>query len=377
MARLNPALSKIIDQKGQVEITLTLSRPVPFRVIHLQKPPRLAVELQSTDLSGLQLLDLSRSDHVVDGAAGLVDPKTSRLVLQFDRPFVVEAVRTALPSEALRVVVALRPSSEAELAERALRQADQSKVNAAPIPSQTLSRQDGSRPLRVMLDPGHGGIDPGALAGDLTEAQLILGFAKDLQRLLQEAGMEAFLTRDGDYYVSLERRVALAQQAQADLMLSLHADAADDESASGSKAYTISEEASDRLSKLLIRRQERAAMLSGVDLTAQDDAVADVLVDLARHNTLPRSRALADAIIGGLQATVGDLHSRPRSEASFSVLKAAEVPSVLLELGFLSNPNDLERLTDPVWQGRAQQGILKALQAWAKDDAAEAVKLRR
>ncbi len=377
-ARLDIGKSEIVKEEAGLRVSLVFSAPVPFRVTHLQEPPRLVVDFTNGDLRGVDPSEISRSVHVVAGAAGPLSADCSRMVLQFDSPFLLERTKVEAMGEGIRANLWLRGGSTTELAKQAQTEAELAGGSTKNRPAQpVIHRQDGMRPLRVMLDPGHGGIDPGALSMGQVEAHLMLEFALELRDLLEGAGMDVLLTRDTDSYVSLESRVAMAQRANVDLFLSLHADALNEGEASGATVYTISEKASDKLSKLLVQRHNRGEILAGVDLTAQDDQIADVLTDLARQNTLPRADALADQIVKALQQSAGPMHKHPRLEASFSVLKAAEVPSVLLELGFLSNAEDLARLNDATWRAQSQKGILIALQRWAKEDAAIAEKLRR
>ncbi len=160
------------------------------------------------------------------------------------------------------------------------------------------------------------------------------------------------------------------------MFLSLHADALVEGRASGSTIYTLSEKASDIATQKLAERHDRSDRLAGIDLSQQDDVIADVLMDLARLETAPRSDRLADALVAGLGKTVG-IHKRPRLSAGFSVLKAPDIPSVLLELGFLSSKRDRDRLVDANWRASAANGIRDGLVAWAISDAADARLLRK
>ncbi len=229
----------------------------------------------------------------------------------------------------------------------------------------------------VVLDPGHGGIDPGAEYDGAVEGDLMLTFARELQEVLLRAGnFKVVLTREGDVFVPLEARVSLARNVGADVFLSLHADALVEGCASGATIYTQSDRASDIASRKLAERHDRADLLAGVDLSDQDDVIATILMELARTETAPRTDKLANALVSGLAQAVG-VHKRPRLSAGFSVLKAPDIPSVLIELGFLSSPRDLQRLRDPEWRKRAAKGVRVALQAWAAADAADALLLRK
>ena len=184
------------------------------------------------------------------------------------------------------------------------------------------------------------------------------------------------LTRQGNEFVPLEARLSIARRAAADVFLSLHADALVEGRASGSTVYTLSERASDTASQKLAERHDRGDLLAGVDLSGQDDVIARVLMDMARNETAPRTGKLAEALVAGLRATVG-VHKRPHLQAGFSVLKAPDIPSVLIEIGFLSSERDRERLLDPDWRAQAAGGIRDALLAWAEQDALDSQALHK
>ncbi|MCC6008452.1 MAG: N-acetylmuramoyl-L-alanine amidase, partial [Rhodobacteraceae bacterium] len=182
--------------------------------------------------------------------------------------------------------------------------------------------------------------------------------------------------RDDDIFVALQSRVSQARAAGADVFLSLHADALAEGRAMGTTVYTLSETASDAASQRLAAEHDRADLLAGVDLGDQDDIIASVLMDLARTETQPRSERLARALVEGIGAATGRLYKRPHLSAGFSVLRAPDIPSVLVELGFMSDPRDLRNLLDPDWRAQAAAGIVDALETWAEADAAEAGLLR-
>ncbi|MDF0600056.1 N-acetylmuramoyl-L-alanine amidase [Psychromarinibacter sp. C21-152] len=379
LARLDSARSALRDDGRGLELVLGLSQPVPYRVFTLDDPRRLVLDFSVVDWSGLDAdaIDTTEAARVV--SAGVFRPGWSRMVVELARPMAVgEAWMDT--GDAARVTVKLVPVAPEVFAAAA--GAPSSALFALPEPSGDLPpphrRQDGSRPVVVVLDPGHGGIDPGAERDGVVEADLMLRFARELREVLQRAGgFDVVLTRDDDIFVPLEMRVSIARMAGADVFLSLHADALAEGRARGATIYTLSEEASDVASEKLAERHDRGDLLAGVDLTEQDDRVAHVLMEMARLETRPRADRLADALVAALEDSIGPLHKRPRLEASFSVLKAADIPSVLVELGFLSSKRDRENLLDPDWRAQAADGIRDALIAWAKADAAEASLLRQ
>jgi N-acetylmuramoyl-L-alanine amidase len=252
------------------------------------------------------------------------------------------------------------------------------KPREEPDAERPPERQRGDRPLIIMLDPGHGGFDPGAERDGVTEADLMLTFARELQEVIvRKSGHTVLLTRNADDFIPLPERVRMARTAGADLFMSLHADALLSGVASGARVYTLSKIASDEASAKLAERMDRASLLAGMDLTAQDDTLAEALMDIARLEVEPRANRLADALVQTLTETVGDMHKRPRQSADFSVLRAPDIPSVLVELGFLSSDNDLARLLSRDWRARAAEGIRLGIDNWAVSDAAEAALVRQ
>ncbi|SLN11508.1 N-acetylmuramoyl-L-alanine amidase AmiA precursor [Pseudoruegeria aquimaris] len=382
LARLEAARSGVADARGGgIEAKLLLSQPVPYRVFTLDEPRRVVLDFREVDFSGITPDDLLSGSNATGLRFGVFRPGWSRMVIDLAGPqAVVEAGMRTDPATG-RAAITLR--TEAVDAETYAAQAGPppgagwERPQPADVPP-LVRRQDGSRPLRVVLDPGHGGIDPGAERGGHKEADLMLTFARELkEKLLRAGGYEVLLTREEDVFVPLETRVSIARAFGADVFLSLHADALAEGRATGTTLYTLSDRASDRASALLAERHDRDQLLAGVDLTEQDDVIAIVLMEMVRRDTMPRADKLASALLDGLKANEITLYKKPKLSAGFSVLKSPDIPSVLIELGFLSNPSDLDRLQDAAWRDRAAGAILDGLKAWAAADAAEARLLRK
>ena len=201
----------------------------------------------------------------------------------------------------------------------------------------------------------------------------MLTFARELkERLVRAGGFTVIMTRDDDIFVPLETRISIARAAGADVFLALHADALAEGEAVGATIYTLADAASDAAGATLAERHDRDDLLSGVDLTGQDDLVAGILMDMARTETEPRTQRLAAALQAAMQADGVKMHRIPHQFARFSVLKSPDIPSALIELGFLSSARDLARLTDPDWRARMAGAIVTGLKAWAIEDAAQA-----
>jgi len=367
LARLDPAGSQIVDEGDGMAVTLALSQPVPWRVRLLDAPPRLVLDLREVDWTGLQ--DMPQTSAALLGLrAGVFRPGWSRLVIELASPM---RVTTAQMTTDPGTVVHLRldPTTQADFALQAAlpEPADWALPDPAVLPPGPR-REDG--PMIVVLDPGHGGLDPGAERDGQTEAALMLQFARELKEaLVRDGGFDVVITRDEDLFVPLETRISIARAAGADVFISLHADAIAEGEAVGATIYTLAAEASDEASAALAERHDRDDLLAGVDLTAQDDLVAEVLMDMARTTTAPRTARLADALQAAIQGADIKMHRQPQQRAGFSVLKSPDIPSVLIELGFLSSARDLARLNDPDWRARMTGALRDGLLAWAAVDA--------
>jgi N-acetylmuramoyl-L-alanine amidase len=368
LARLDPAASSMIDQGETLSITLQLSQPVPWRVRLADNPRRLIMDFREVDWSGVA--DMPRdSTRIADLRAGSFRPGWSRLVMELRAPMAVMAAEMATDTGAT-VRIDLFPTTPADFARQAAlpEPPEWALPKAAALPAPTPR---GTGPLTVVLDPGHGGIDPGAERDGHTEAELMLTFARELKELLvRDGGFRVVMTREEDVFVPLEARISVAHAAGADVFLSLHADALAEGEAVGATIYTLSEEASDEAARALAERHDRDDLLSGIDLTEQDDLVATVLMDMARTETQPRIDRLALALRQSISGAGLKMHRHPIQQAGFSVLKSPDVPSVLIELGFLSSASDLERLIDPEWRANMAAAIRDALRVWAAEDAA-------
>jgi N-acetylmuramoyl-L-alanine amidase len=368
LARLDVAASSVRDDAGNVVLRLGLSQPVPWRVRLRDAPPRVILDFREVDWTGIDAVARS-APQVAALRAGVFRPGWSRLVLELAQPMVV-ARAGMLTGQGTAVEVTLTPASAVDFAARAglPEPADWALPDAADVPA-PVPRGDG--PLVVVLDPGHGGIDPGAERDGETEADLMLIFARALKEaLLRDGAFQVVLTRDEDVFVPLETRSSIARAAGAHVFISLHADALEEGEAVGATIYTLSDDASDEAAQALAERHDRDDLLAGIDLSAQDDLVASVLMDMARTETAPRIDRLALALELAIKAADLRMHRHPRQQAGFSVLKTPDIPSVLIELGFLSSDRDLERLRDENWRRAMTEAILAGLVAWAAEDAA-------
>ncbi|MEM7296182.1 MAG: N-acetylmuramoyl-L-alanine amidase [Pseudomonadota bacterium] len=378
LARVNAERSGIIDMRGGVELRLALSQGVPYRIFTLETPYRAVIEFNEVDWTGLD----GRFDASEIANARVTGPSGgwSRLILTLDRPLAVSSAKLEADLDSVRLTVRFDPIGADAFAKTAGLPGNEAWAGLVPqLLEPAKTRQTGER-LVVALDPGHGGIDGGATGHGIEEADLTLQMARELRDLLRQlAHVDVVLTRDADVFVPLPDRMSRARAAGADVFLSLHADslAKGNGYAEGASVYALSERDGERASSVLTEREDRNDLLAGVELAGADDEVASILLDLARRETAPRSEKLSRALIKGLAAEGARLNSNPTRSAHFAVLRSADIPSVLVEVGFLSSERDRAELLSREGRKRLALGLARGLMGWALEDAADAQLLRR
>lgn len=371
LARVETGHSLISDAwGGGLRVELALTQGVPYRAYVLDDPRRLVLDFREVDWTGVSRDVLLNADRASDVRFGAFRPGWSRMVVDLAGPLVPDSIEMKVDSQSgkARLRVDLREVDAEAFAAGA--GAPHDPRWDLPPPAQVakrLTRGDG--PLVVVLDPGHGGIDPGAEREGHSEKDLMLRFARELKEVLVRSGrFQVVLTREDDSFVSLERRIAIAHESGAHVFISLHADALAEGRARGATVHLLRESASDEASQQLAERHDRDDILSGVDLRGQDDEVAGILMDLARQETQPRAERLARQLIKGFKAVKVPVNSRSVRYASFSVLKSADIPSVLLEVGFMSSERDLKNLTNANWRLETAVAIRDSLRKWMDED---------
>ncbi len=334
----------------------------------LGNPHRLVIDLPETRF-GFDEKSLEARGLVSRVRYGLVGKGRSRLILTLRGPFNVENLRVLKNENALgyRLVADIVAASDREFAEKLKSQkevtgsterTEHSAVNAGP------SGDSARRPFTVMIDPGHGGIDSGAESlNGIKEKNLTLAFGKELrERLSREPGIKVLMTRDDDTFLRLSERVRLARQHDADLFISIHADTINQRDIRGATVYTISDKASDAVARAMAERENRSENLGGA-LPDEQPEVADILLDLTRRETHTFSLSFAEKIIAELQGQV-NLINNPHRFAGFQVLRAPDIPSVLIEIGYLSNPDDEKLISNPEWRKKLADRIALAVRAF-------------
>ena len=376
LARLDVTQSRVVEAGEGVEITLYLSQPVPWRVFTLDAPRRLVLDFREVDWRGARPEDLIQGRPASDVRFGALRPGWSRMVVDLVAPMAVTtaemAVGAADGTATLRV--RLDPVDAATYAAGAGVPPgagwDDAALTGATVDGALMPPPPDDGETVVVIDPGHGGVDPGAMREGVVEAELMLVFARELAEAVNRTGtMRAVLTREADIFVPLAERMTIARAAGADVLLSLHADALEEfDAARGASVYTLSQEAVDAASARMAERHGRGDLLAGLDLSGQDDTVATVLMDLARLETAPAAIRLADTLVVTMAQAGAVMNSRPRREGPLAVLNAADFPSVLIEAGFLSSEDDRARLTTAEGRAPIIRGIVDGLQLWAADE---------
>jgi N-acetylmuramoyl-L-alanine amidase len=351
----------------QTRFVVDLNRKVDLVVFTLADPYRVVVDLPQTSFKFPAKTGEQGRGLVKAFRFGLIMQGGSRIVLdakgpvRLDKAFVLDAAEGQPARLVLDLVATDRASFMRSLAlgNRPAAQSASVKPSEPPPP-----KPDGdARPL-IVLDPGHGGIDNGTRgSGGELEKDVVLAFAQTLREKLESSGkFRVAMTRSEDIFIPLGERVRFARSRSAELFISLHADALPrrEGQAEGATVYTLSENASDAEAARLAETENKADVIAGVDLTSEPDDVANILVDLAQRETKTFSMQFARTAVDELK-TAARLHKHPLKSAGFKVLLAPDVPSVLVELGYMSTKDDLKQLTSASWRAKTAQALAQAV----------------
>jgi N-acetylmuramoyl-L-alanine amidase len=360
--------ARLSQNENAANLVFDLSRSVDATASALALPDRIVVDMPEVNFHldpSVGRVAASPNGSLVKGFRfGLLAPGKSRIV--------IDLARTACPAQ-----VSAKPIVEGEPAARLtieLRPCDPSAFAALARSSAvaTASASPAATPVHpvIVLDPGHGGVDGGARGlGGVQEKTLVFSFCAELKRQLDATKRYAIvMTRDSDLYVDLDDRVMMARKANASLFISVHADTlSEDKSVSGSTVYTVADRASDAEAARIAARENAAGRGSGGDGRAENPDVADILFDLRRRETRTYAHIFSRGLVDNLRGAA-KLNHNPERSAGFVVLKAPEFPSVLVELGYLSNPQDVQSLASPEWRGKAAAAMVKTIDAFFAGD---------
>lgn len=348
---------------------IELDRPLEGHLFYLQNPDRIVLDLPEAewqlDSSDADSMGGFRGRGVIRAYRyGLFQPGTSRLVLDLDRPATVARQFLLRPGAANphhRLVLDLAPADRGGFATAARTTAP--KVQRAAIPAPKVKPRGSIDKPVVVIDAGHGGVDPGAIGvSGLHEKDVTLAVATKVANLLRRSGKyEVHLTRDRDVFLKLHERVAIGRAHKANLFVSIHADSVGDHSVRGAAVYTLSETASDKEAAVLAAQENKADIIAGVDLAGEQDEVASILIDLVQRDSKNRSAEMARYTVEELRRQA-NVRKRPHRFAGFRVLKAPDVPSVLVELGFMSNRQDERMLREQTGQLQLARAVAAAVE---------------
>ena len=348
----------------RTRLVLDLGAKVDFDIFLLDRPRRVVVDLPS--------LAWPTDQPTVDGLVrkirfGQFTADKSRLVIDAKGPVRV-AKSFLLPSSSglpHRLVIDLVKTGKKEFADQVAkdRAAKRSAKKAAPAPTPFTPKprkQANSKPV-IVLDAGHGGVDPGALGRKAREKSVTLNFTRELAKQLRKTGKyKVYLTRNRDIYIPLRQRVNIARKHNADLFISIHADAIKRKNVRGMSIYTLSETASDKEAAALAKKENQSDIIAGIDFADQPPEVANILIDLAQRETKNLSVKFANLVVDNARGKTR-LLDRTHRFAGFRVLKAPDVPSVLIELGFLTNRSDEKQLLSTAWRRKVAGALVNSV----------------
>jgi N-acetylmuramoyl-L-alanine amidase len=356
---------RLSGDEAQTRLIMDLSRRIEMRAFTLAEPYRVVIEIPQVNFQlppnagdqGQGIIKAFRYGLVVSGG--------SRIVIDLAGPVrvtkaVVRDAAGGQPAQMVLDIVAVDRDTFLRAA------AIDNHLPRPRVQTRDEDRTGDPRPV-VAIDAGHGGIDPGTRApsGEL-EKDLTLAFAAVLRSKLEATGKyRVTMTRTDDTFIELSERVQIARQHRAQLLISIHCDALarGEGAAEGATVYTLSDQASDAEAQRLADAENRADVIAGVDLADEPGEIADILIDLAQRETKSFSATFARNVVKDM-GTAARMHKHPLKSAGFRVLKAPDVPSVLIELGYVSNARDLKQLVSETWRSHTADAITHAVQAY-------------
>jgi N-acetylmuramoyl-L-alanine amidase len=370
---------RLAGDAKQTRFILDLDKTIQFRAFTLADPYRAVVDLPQVDFHLPNGAGTNGRGLVKAFRYGLVMPGGSRIVFDLTGParisssYVLDAANGQPPRLVLEfeevdragfaqsMAADSRPELKPAIADAAQIAAGETTVPTAPGPAAPAD----PRPV-IVIDPGHGGIDNGTQSGNENEKSLVLAFGLALRDRIEKGGKyRVVMTRTDDTFIPLDDRVRIARNQSAALFVSIHADALPrrEGDAQGATIYTLSDRASDAEAERLAEAENKADAIGGVNLTAEPTEVADILIDLAQRETRTFSNRFARLLAGEMKNTAR-MYKHPLKSAGFRVLKAPDVPSVLVELGYVSNKSDLEHLVSESWRARTVGSMALAIDAF-------------
>ncbi|PZQ14917.1 MAG: N-acetylmuramoyl-L-alanine amidase [Ancylobacter novellus] len=370
--------ARLVGDDQRTRLVMDLTAAAPIKAFTLADPYRVVIDLPEVSFRLPDAAGREGKGLISAYRFGVLAPGCSRIVVDVKKPVAIDKAFVLDPVEGqpARLVLDLTPSDRKKFLQSiSAAERDPSDEATAAIPTKSAGAPE--LPV-VVLDPGHGGVDPGAAGPEgASEKDIVLAFAKRLKEKLEASGeRRVILTRDDDSFVSLPGRVKIAQEATAALMLSIHADTLSDPlGVRGATIYTLSERASDREAERLAEKENRSDLIAGLDLSDEPAEVAGILFDLTRRETTSFTQQFAKGLVRELKKAA-QLNKNPLRSAGFRVLKAPDVPSVLLELGYLSSKEDAKLLMSDAWREKATDAVAEAIERYFETRIAQGTAAR-
>ena len=362
--------ARIGEHEDRTRLVIELSDPVNLRAFALSNPDRVVIDMPEVSWRLGAPPRPSGMGPVKSYRYGQFRAGNSRMVIDLNSPVSVSDALVLPPSAGFgyRVVIDLfpttRPKFDAQAgwpADLKKRESDAEKLAALIAAQQVPPRRAAGKKV-IVLDPGHGGLDSGAVGvNGLMEKDLALAEGLKLARELRSRGYTVFMTRENDTFIPLRQRVAIARADKADLFIALHADSNPDPGTTGTSIYTLNDGRSDREASALARRENQSDVIAGVDLSGDNNPVAPILINLAQRDTRNKSSEFATVALKNLGQVTDLLARSPHRSASLAVLVAPDVPAVLIELGYLSNRGDASQMNTDSWRTKVARAIAEAV----------------
>jgi len=342
-------------------IVFDMDKGAKFKVFTLANPDRVVIDLPATKLKGNMPAPGSTGQFIRRIRLGYPNPDTMRLVFDVKIPvrYFIQLLKPVDKYRYRLVVDYYHQNSvvDADLVERP----------QIPISPQRPRKRKGE--LLVLIDPGHGGEDPGALGKRAREKDVVLEISKKLKSQIdKQPGLRAELTRKGDYYIGLRKRTRIARELEADFFISIHADAFKNKNAKGASVYALSQRgASSETARWLANKENSSDLVGGVSLADKDNLLAEVLLDLSMTKTVNESISFGRVVLGEIKK-IGKVHSPRVEQAGFAVLKSPDIPSILVETAYITNPKEEKLLQSSKHQYRIANAIVSGINRYLKDN---------
>ena len=362
--------ARLAGDDKQTRLVIDLTQTIDVRAFTIADPYRVVVDIPQVNFQFPPRIGEHSRGVIKAFRFGLVMKGRSRIVVDVTGPVRVSRAFVVDPAEGqpARLVLDVSPVDRETFLRAAAIDNRLPRAAEPPTPRDDPAKSAGDpRPI-IVVDPGHGGIDTGTHAPSSGEQEknLVLAFATMLRDKLEKTGKyRVVMTRSDDTFVQLADRVRFARAQQAQLFISIHCDALarGGGAADGATVYTLSDKASDAEAQRLADAENRADIIAGVNLAEEPDDIADILIDLAQRETKTFSSAFARSVVNEFK-NAARLHKNPLRSAGFRVLKAPDVPSVLIELGYVSNAADLKQLVSDQWRSRTSEAVTRAVHTY-------------